>query len=118
MAILSLSFSGPKEAKFVPCVIKAVHMIEVLREAGTGPRVENLQNVTGYPRTAIYRILRTLIACEYIRRDSGGSYRLNCRRPHGRQEFKERRKRQPARVPFQIERPPFCWIRKMGHPIS
>ena len=61
----------------VPCVLKAVHMIETLREAGTGLRVENLQNVTGYPRTTIYRILRTLVCCEYIRRDSGGSYRLN-----------------------------------------
>jgi hypothetical protein len=61
----------------VPCVIRTVRMIEALRESGTGLRVENLQSMTGYPRTTIYRILRTLVACEYIRRDSGGSYRLN-----------------------------------------
>ena len=61
----------------VPCVLKAVHMIEALRQAGTGLRVENLRSMTGYSRTTIYRILRTFVACGYIRRDSGGSYRLN-----------------------------------------
>jgi hypothetical protein len=60
-----------------PCVFKALHMIEALRETGTGLRVENLRSMTGYSRTTIYRILRTLIACNYIRRTSGGSYRLN-----------------------------------------
>jgi hypothetical protein len=61
----------------VPCVFKAVHMIEALREAGTGLRVEDLRGMTGYSRTTIYRILRTLAACGYIIRNSGGVYRLN-----------------------------------------
>jgi hypothetical protein len=61
----------------VPCVLKAVHMIEALRETGTGLRVEALRSMTGYSRTTIYRILRTLVACGYIRRTSGGSYSLN-----------------------------------------
>lgn len=61
----------------VPCVLKAVHMIEALRETGTGLRVENLRSMTGYSRTTIYRILRTLVACGYIHSDSRGSYRLN-----------------------------------------
>ncbi len=61
----------------VPCVLKAVHIIEALRKAGTGLRVENLRRMTGYSRTTIYRILRTLVACGYILRDSSGSYRLN-----------------------------------------
>jgi hypothetical protein len=61
----------------VPCVLKAVHMIEALRETGTGLRVENLRSMTGYSRTTIYRILRTLVACGYVMRNSGGVYRLN-----------------------------------------
>jgi hypothetical protein len=61
----------------VPCVLKAVHMIEALRETGTGLRVESLRRMTGYSRTTIYRILRTLVACGYITRNSGGVYRLN-----------------------------------------
>jgi len=62
----------------VPCVFKTVQMIEALRRTRTGLRVENLRGMTGYSRTTIYRILRTLVACGYILRDSGGSYRLNC----------------------------------------
>jgi hypothetical protein len=61
----------------VPSVLKAVRMIEALRETGTGLCVEDLRSMTGYSRTTIYRILRTLAACRYIRRESGGSYRLN-----------------------------------------
>jgi len=52
-------------------------MIEALRETGTGLRVENLRSMTGYSRTTIYRIVRTLVACGYIMRNSGGLYRLN-----------------------------------------
>jgi hypothetical protein len=52
-------------------------MIETLRETVTGLRVEDLRNMTGYSRTTIYRILRTLAACGYILRDPRGSYRLN-----------------------------------------
>ena len=61
----------------VPCVFKAVQMIEALRGATTGLRVEDLRNMTGYSRTTIYRILRTLAACRYIVRNSKGVYRLN-----------------------------------------
>jgi len=61
----------------VPCVFKAVQMIEALRRVRTGLRVEDLRSMSGYSRTTIYRILRTLAACGYIRRESGGSYRLN-----------------------------------------
>jgi hypothetical protein len=61
----------------VPCVFKAVQMIEVLRETRTGLRVEDFRSMTGFPKTTIYRILRTLVACQYVIRDSGGSYRLN-----------------------------------------
>jgi hypothetical protein len=61
----------------VPCVLKAVHMIQALRETGAGLRVEDLRKMTGYSRTTIYRILRTLAACGYIFRNSGGVYRLN-----------------------------------------
>jgi DNA-binding IclR family transcriptional regulator len=61
----------------VPCVFKAVRMIEALREAQGRLRVEDFRSTTGYARTTIYRILRTLVACEYLIRDSGGYYRLN-----------------------------------------
>ena len=61
----------------VPCVFKAVQMIEALRRVRTGLRVEDLRSMTGYSRTTIYRILRTLAACGYIVRNSRAIYRLN-----------------------------------------
>jgi hypothetical protein len=61
----------------VPCVLKAVHMIEALRETSAGLRIGDLRSMTGYSRTTIYRIIRTLVACRYIIRNSAGVYRLN-----------------------------------------
>lgn len=61
----------------VPCVFKAVQMIDALREPQGRLRVEDFRSTTGYSRTTIYRILRTLVACDYLIRDSGGYYRLN-----------------------------------------
>jgi IclR helix-turn-helix domain len=68
----------PRNSSYlVPCVFKAVQMIEALREARTGLRVEDFLGRTGYSRSTIYRILRTLSVCDYIVRASGGVYRLN-----------------------------------------
>jgi hypothetical protein len=61
----------------VPCVFKAVQMIEALRKTRDGLRVEDFLSMTGYSRSTIYRILRTLVACEYIVREHGGAYSLN-----------------------------------------
>lgn len=61
----------------VPCVFKAMRMIEALRETQSGLRVEDFRLITGYARSTIYRILRTLVACDYLVRNSGGYYRLN-----------------------------------------
>jgi hypothetical protein len=61
----------------VPCVFKAVQMIEASREARVGLRVEDFLGMTGYSRSTIYRILRTLTACSYMVRERGGVYRLN-----------------------------------------
>ena len=61
----------------VPCVFKAVQMIQALRVARVGLRVEDFLGMTGYSRSTVYRILRTLTACEYIVREAGGVYHPN-----------------------------------------
>jgi hypothetical protein len=61
----------------VPCVVKAVQIIEALRTAQSGLRVEDFVGATGYARSTVYRILRTLMACDYVRRDRRGAYHLN-----------------------------------------
>jgi IclR helix-turn-helix domain len=53
----------------VPCLLKAMQMIDVLRETRAGMRVEDFRELTKYSRSTIYRILRTLIAFEYVVRD-------------------------------------------------
>ena len=57
----------------VPCVVKAVQIIEALRTAQSGLRVEDFVGATGYARSTVYRILRTLMACDYVRRDRRGA---------------------------------------------
>ena len=61
----------------VPCVMKTIQMVEILRETPAGLRVQDLRDITGYPPSTIYRILRTLMAYKYAFRDDGGRYRLN-----------------------------------------
>jgi hypothetical protein len=61
----------------VPCVMKTIRMVEILRKTPAGLRVEDLRSMTGYPPSTIYRILRTLMAYQYAFRDNGGRYRLN-----------------------------------------
>jgi hypothetical protein len=61
----------------VPCVMKTIQMVEILRKTQAGLRVEDLRSMTGYPPSTIYRILRTLMAYQYAFRDNGGRYRLN-----------------------------------------
>ena len=47
------------------------------REGRSGLRVEDFRSMTGYARSTFYRILRTLVACDYIICGAGGYYRLN-----------------------------------------
>jgi len=61
----------------VPCLVKAVQIIEALRTARAGLRIEAFLDATGYTRSTVYRILRTLMACDYVQRDGRGEYRLN-----------------------------------------
>lgn len=90
----------------VPCVLKAVRMIDALRETRRGLRVEEFRVMTGYSRSTIYRILRTLVACDYLTRGSGGFYRLNHAvvTPVGPTARTRESTREPARTPPENDR--------------
>jgi DNA-binding IclR family transcriptional regulator len=81
MRSFDLRYQNPNDPAIatyiVPCVVKAVCMVEILRKSQTGLRVEDLRSMTGYSKSTIYRILRSLTWCEYLFRDAGGFYRLN-----------------------------------------
>ena len=66
-----------KSAYLVPCVFKALQLLETLRRADAGLRVDDFLETTGYSRSTIYRILRTLATCNYITQDAQGLYCLN-----------------------------------------
>jgi hypothetical protein len=67
----------PGRSYFVPCVLRAVEILDVLRHAKTGLRVEDLRSATRGSRSTVYRIVRTLLCCGYILRDDQGGYHLN-----------------------------------------
>jgi hypothetical protein len=69
--------SGEQPGQLVLGVWKAIQVVEILREMPAGLRADDLRERAGYSRTTVYRILKTLTACDYILRDSGGVYRLN-----------------------------------------
>jgi hypothetical protein len=77
VAMLPGSQAHSNVRHLVPCVIKAVQIMDALRTDHSGLRVEDFVVATGYARSTVYRILRTLMACNYVRRDSRGTYHLN-----------------------------------------
>jgi hypothetical protein len=62
---------------FVPCVLRAVEILDALRHTKTGLRVEDLRSATQGSRSTVYRIVRTLLHSGYISRDDQGCYHLN-----------------------------------------
>ena len=69
----------------VPCVAKAVHIVEILRMAPSGLHVAELRSITGYPPSTIYRILRTFVGCGYMHHTMRGAYVLNLKVIHAKE---------------------------------
>ena len=57
-------------------IAKAIDISEYLRVSDSGLSVKDIQRLTGYSSSTIYRILRTLVAFGYVGRDLSGCYRL------------------------------------------
>jgi hypothetical protein len=68
----------------VPCVAKAVHIVEILRTAPSGLHMAELRSLTQYPPSTIYRILRTLVGCGYLHHNMRGAYVLNLKVIHAK----------------------------------
>ena len=59
----------------VPMIARAIDVSERLQQNNAHLSVEELCELTGYSRSTIYRILRTLAAFEYVVREPEGKYR-------------------------------------------
>jgi len=66
------------ESYIVPIIARAIDISELLQGYDSGLSVKEIQGLTGYPASTIYRILRTLVAFGYVVRDLGGTYQLHC----------------------------------------
>jgi hypothetical protein len=67
-----------RESYIVPMIARAIEISELLLGIGSGLRVREIHERTGYSESTIYRILRTLVAFGYVVRDPDGFYASNC----------------------------------------
>jgi IclR helix-turn-helix domain len=65
------------ESYIVPMIARAIEISELLLRIGSGLRVREIHERTGYSESTIYRILRTLVAFGYVVRDANGFYAPN-----------------------------------------
>jgi hypothetical protein len=65
------------EAYLVPVVARAIDISERLQHCRRSLTVEDIHVLTGYPKSTIYRILRTLAAFGYVEKDFHGTYKLS-----------------------------------------
>jgi ribose transport system substrate-binding protein len=65
----------------VPVLLKAIDILDVLRNRPGGLRVEEIHRLTGISKTTVYRILRTFATSGYISQNAASSYVVE-----GRQE--------------------------------
>lgn len=65
-----------EKAYIVPMVARAIDISERLENCDSGLRVQDLHHLTGYSKTTIYRILRTLVAYGYVEQLQRGAYRI------------------------------------------
>ncbi|QMV18391.1 helix-turn-helix domain-containing protein [Granulicella sp. 5B5] len=67
----------PDRTYWVPVVHRAVSIVEILGKHPGGLRVCELQQMTLYPASTIYRVIRTLVCCNWVATGARGIYRLN-----------------------------------------
>jgi DNA-binding transcriptional regulator YhcF (GntR family) len=53
----------------VPMVARAINITQTLQKEDVFLSVDDLRKLTGYSRTTVYRILRTLASFGYVRRE-------------------------------------------------
>lgn len=61
--------ASPERGYSVPNLVRALRIVELLGEAGTGLTLSEITARTGFPMNAVYRISQTLVAQGYLRRD-------------------------------------------------
>jgi hypothetical protein len=63
----------------VPVLLKSVQILELLGKAPVGLRIEQIHQRTGFAKTTIYRIVRTLVVSGYLVHSGDGTYSIAAR---------------------------------------
>ena len=61
----------------VPAVLKAAGMLGLIAREGADTTIRGLAGSLGIPRTSCYRILRSLMACDWVRPLDGGRHEVS-----------------------------------------
>ncbi|HPA16283.1 MAG TPA: helix-turn-helix domain-containing protein [Verrucomicrobiae bacterium] len=61
----------------VPAVLKAAGMLALIAREGSDTTIRGLAASLGIPRTSCYRILRSLMACDWVRPLEGGRHEVS-----------------------------------------
>jgi uncharacterized membrane protein len=88
--------SDHSRSYIVPMVARAIHITQTLQNENGCLTLDDLLKVTGYSRTTVYRILRTLVSFGYVRREVRyGKYGW-CASPERDEQQKEKREPYPS----------------------
>jgi len=60
----------------IPVLLKALNILSLLHQADNPLTVDTIHRQLGYPKSTIYRILRTLSACGYLPEGASGVYKF------------------------------------------
>jgi DNA-binding IclR family transcriptional regulator len=60
----------------VPILMRALDILEFLRESDVPLKPDEISNATGVSRTTTYRILHTFVRRGYVAQDPGGKFRF------------------------------------------
>lgn len=58
----------------VPTLLKSLQVLELLKSAPEGLRIEHIHKQTGISKTTVYRIVRTFVVSGYLRHSGSGAY--------------------------------------------
>ena len=67
---------GEQRSHIVPMLSRALHIIEIMKKQRAYMTSQQITAITGYSRSSVYRILRTLAAHDYVLEDDKSGFLL------------------------------------------
>lgn len=92
----------PVRTYLVPMVCKTIDIVELLSRERDGLQIEDIHRITGFAKSSIYRIVRTLVSKGYVEHCASGRYHIS---PNSRSDAGESRDRRPLLISRAQERP-------------